>query len=327
MTRYISKAGLLAGASVLALGLAVGPNQANAFDAVSWNWDGQVDTNVTFDADIDVVLTPSGMAMIEDIQISIGDISAASVVSGISNNQPSDGVGGPVVVDLGTLQFTGQYDSTSGALTGNSTAPELPNEQFLAGAVNTASPFGVTANFDLGSIEVDFPSGVGGVFDALVELPSVVSAATAVANNTSINSEVSTQIHELQVAVGGFEGDNIDTSSPLGLLSGITPGQVSALSDVSDILNATVDSTATAVSNNLTVDVAAATSQDAVLIMDAQQWSFMDVSAVSNVSEVSVNSYMNLGLIEVPMVNSVATAIGNNKSINVSIPVVSGPTP
>ncbi len=317
------KAGLLAGTSALVLGLAMLPTPASAFERVSWQWDGQVTTAVNFDADIDVNIQLSGMAMVEDLQVSIGDIRAVSRVNNVSNNQPTEGSsGGPVTVDLGLLQFTGNYDQTSGDVTGETFAPELPQDQFLTGTVNTGDPFGVTMNFDLGEIQVETPEGTAaGPFDALTQLPSVVSTATAVANNTAIASQVSTQIHETQVAVGSARKATIGGS--FGGLSGVRAANITALSEVSNILNASVDSSATAVANNLTVDLQAANAGDAALIMDAQQWSVAEVRAVSDVRRITLNNYENLGGIDGPIVSSSATAIGNNKSITVNVPSVS----
>jgi chitinase len=104
---------------------------------------------------------------------------------------------------------------------------------------------------------------------------------------------------------------------------------------VDDIINATVDSTATAVTNNMSVDLAYAVpaanvttfqgghhhspalDSDAVMIGDFKQVALSDTSAVSVVTDVSLNKYKNLGGEFRPIVNSVATAVGNNLSISV----------
>jgi hypothetical protein len=53
---------------------------------------------------------------------------------------------------------------------------------------------------------------------------------------------------------------------------------------------------------------------------DYTQAAFANVSAASSVTNVSLNSYTNLGTIDRPIVNSVATAVGNNMNIKVSAP-------
>lgn len=335
------KGGLLAGASGLAIAFVLAAQPAHAFDKVEWSWEADVKQRVRADVEIDINLDPSGLAMVEDLQVSIGDVKASSVVNGVYNNQPNT-TGGSQMVDLGNLSFTGNYDPNSGSVTGDTTATVLTDTEFLAGTVNPGSPNGVTMNYDLGTIEVQVdPSGS---FNALSELPAVVSAATAVANNTSIETDTSVQLHEGQFAFGGSEGGSSNASSQIanamygsgmhggnsnltaaallglaGATGNIEKANISAVSRVSDIVNASVDSSATAVANNLTVTVDAE-GDDRALIADAVQVSIADVNAVSRVGGVSVNSYTNLGRLDGPMVSSVATAVGNNKSISVRVP-------
>ena len=167
-------------------------------------------------------------------------------------------------------------------------------------------------------------------------MPSIVSAATAVANNTSITSDTSLELHEGQFAynVGegstetlpgmGIDNSNLTVASVLGvyaLTGNIESADVKATSTVSDILNASVDSSATAVVNNMTVSLAPVTSSDSLVIADIVQFAFADVTAKSTVTDVSLNSYTGLGSLSGPVVNSAATAVGNNKSITVGVAV------
>jgi hypothetical protein len=334
MSGYIKKMGLMVGVSTLALGMfAAAP--ATAFDDVDWTWTATVTEIVTKDVDIDIVIEPTGMVMLEDLQIQIGDVTATSTVNGIYNNQPEGGDGGggengPIIVDLGTLSFTGNYDQPAGNVTGTATAPDLPEEEFLAGTVNNGSPFGITMNFDLGTIEVEVPDDPdgepGAPLDALTELPEVISTATAVGNNTTIETDAAVQLHEAQVLVGSIEyptdGEDGGLDQGLDVLGlGVTPATVSATSTVYDILNASVDSSATAVGNNLAVAIEAE-GPDRLLIADVIQLSVADVTATSTVYDVSLNNYINLGVLDRPIVSSVATAVGNNKSISVNAPDV-----
>ena len=133
-----------------------------------------------------------------------------------------------------------------------------------------------------------------------VDLPAVVSAGTAVGNNQSIDSNVSL---------------NLDDSQFL-------KGNVSATSEVAHILNASVDSAATAVGNNTDVTLAEATPGDALLIADVKQTSIGNISAKSEVSHVDVSGYTSLAAINKPLVNSNATAVGNNFSVKVSPPAL-----
>jgi hypothetical protein len=195
--------------------------------------------------------------------------------------------------------------------------------------------------------------------DATLHLGEVESIATAVANNVTIDSEVMIEAHQTQIAFGGFGDDAIDPAAAvavgstfgalyqpdsdgytgnIGIASALTlmvagaagiidPGQVDALSRVEGVLNASVDSDATAVANNKSLSLDAVTADDAVLIADATQFSYMNVSATSDVSRVSINGYENLGLngpssevLNRPIVSSVATAVGNNLTVSVSSP-------
>ena len=332
MNRYVKKMGLMVGVSTMALGMFVVAAPASAFDDVDWTWTATVTETVIKDVNIDIDIAPTGLVMLEDLQIQIGDVTATSTVNGIQNNQPEGGDGGggggTVLVDLGNLSFTGNYDNTSGAVTGTATAPAIPEEQFLTGTVNPDDPFGITMNFDLGTLEVEVPDdpGVAGEpLDALTELPEVISAATAVGNNTTIETDTAVELHEAQVLVGSIEypttgEDTLDQGiDVLGL--GVTPATVSATSTVYDILNASVDSSATAVGNNLAVLIEA-DGPDRLLMADVTQISVANVSATSTVYDVSLNNYINLGALDRPIVNSVATAVGNNKSISVKAPSI-----
>ena len=120
--------------------------------------------------------------------------------------------------------------------------------------------------------------------------------------------------------------DNTHTNLLLGAgLSGalgiISPGEVNATSTVSEITNASVDSDATAVGNNLSVSLDAFTENDAFVLADLTQFNYADTTALSSVTGVSVDNYANLSSLEGPIVSSVATAVRNNASITVSSPI------
>ena len=329
----VFKTTLLASASAAALAL-MAASPASAFDRVNWTWDAEINETIDKTVVIDINLEPTGMVMVEDLQVMIGDVTATSTVSGIHNNQPT--MGG--TVDLGTQDIQFHY-----GLGGNLIDDAFKSPSVTAGFVDETDQQPningtVTATIDLGEVEVPATDS----FDALTELPEVVSQATAVANNTSITSDAAVQLHEGQFAFG-VNGDNGDNGSSifvpgaqtensnltaagvlgvLALTGGLSASNISATSTVSDILNATVDSSATAVANNLTVNVEAEAS-DRLVIADIVQFAYANVSATSMVNDVSLNNYTNLGMLDRPIVSSVATAVGNNKSITVMAPVVS----
>lgn len=358
--KTLSKTKLLAGASAAALGLGMAfAPAASAFNEVNWTWNADITEVITKTVDINIVLDPTGMVMLEDLQVSIGDITANSSVNGVYNFQPSDGSGTTtqtVAVDLGDFTVEGGFPPLSafeidGSQSGGdvSLTPTLTSSNSSGFSILGAD---FSATWDLGIIMVEFevPNGNGGPLDALVELPEVVSAATAVGNNTSIESDTAVQLHEGQFAFGDGDVNEIGDALAVGaaallgveladagvnsnlvgagvlgtlaILGALEKAEISATSTVGNIWNATVDSSATAVANNLTVDVEAA-GDDRLVIGDVVQFAYADVSATSNVSAVTIGNYSNLGILDRPIVSSVATAVGNNKSITVSAPSVS----
>ncbi|MET4700438.1 hypothetical protein ABIE65_003478 [Constrictibacter sp. MBR-5] len=343
-------------AGAMVLGMAATP--ASAFDKLNWEWNLKVDEKVTKNVKIDVDVDPSGLVLLENVQVQVGDVKAESIVTGIDNNQ-YDANGGSTIVDLGTLGFTGTYNG-NGVVSPSSFTPQGGpadfNPTFMSGTVSGGGTLpivgggGLTTNYDLGSIEVTVdPTGT---FDARTELPEVISAATAVGNNSSIDSEVMVEVHEGQFLFdtvdGGVEAglpeglaalaiyelfdDNygdintnhlVGAATLVGAVGGlIDKAEISAVSRVSNILNASVDSAATAVGNNKSINIEPRTFADAVMMGDVTQVSVANVSALSDVRNVSLNNYTNLGKIGGPVVNSVATAVGNNLSVSVKAPVV-----
>ncbi|MBP6013545.1 MAG: hypothetical protein KBA31_15065 [Alphaproteobacteria bacterium] len=311
MTALKSARTLAASLGVLAFG-ALAATPAMAFDNVNWSWKKDVNEKVDIDVYIDVDVESTGLVEVEKLQIFLGNVTAESNVYGVANIQPD--VGGHWQ-QVYCYCYGGYFVHDS--------------------------------------------------FDAKVELPEIKSAATAVGNNQSITSDVPVFLHDGQFVAntrfndGGWDyaslagavdarmgggGDwNTDCNecgnfhtdlavlftlaSAFGLLA---PSEISATSEVGYILNASVDSTATAVANNISVNlesnVDGGTSchtgcsdrlSNHLVIADITQFAYANVSALSDVSGVIVDNYRNLGDIGGPLVNSVATAVGNNVSINV----------
>ncbi|MEX0694027.1 MAG: hypothetical protein WD075_06260 [Rhodospirillales bacterium] len=337
MSRFI-KAGLFATASAIAL-VSTPITPAHAFDQVNWTWNADVTEKVKKTVNVTIDMTPAGMVMVEDLQVNIGDVTATSVVNGIDNTQPQEGG----TADLGIMDIQFHYGLGS-SIEGEGVVvldDDFKSPEVLSGSVDEGDEAPningtVLATIDLG--EVDVPATQS--FDALTDLPSVVSAATAVANNSSISSDTSLELHEGQFAFntgegssGGFDGidtgnSNLSLTTVLGIqaLNGnLGSSNVEAKSRVFDILNASVDSSATAVVNNMSISLAPAASTDSLVIADIVQFAYADVTATSRVRDISLNNYTGLGGLTSPVVNSVATAVGNNKSITVAAPVVAAP--
>jgi len=330
------------------------PTAAFAFDAVSWTWDKTVTETVDIDVDITSDLHTTGLTQVEKLQIQIGDVNATSTVSSINNIQPA-GDGGGVGSFAETFVFDTNVDETAGVPNSGidpitAAGPITQNgitANFDGGTVDQVNggvgmdPTQLTFSVE-GTVTVDPTDSL----DAALNLASIESAATAVGNNQSISSDVATYLHDGQflfdvqddedqlgvedvigglaaVALGSQFIDNSHTAfavgaSVLGITGTIDKADVNSISAVSNIINARVDSSATSVGNNVSVDVNpdGAPNGDSVLIADMTQFALADISAASSVRGVTVSNYTNLAAVN-PLVSSVATAVGNNVSINV----------
>lgn len=288
-----------AACAALVMGLAASP--AHALDEVDWQWNLNAWGKVKTDLDIEVEAEPTGLVQLSETQVNIGDIDATSTVTNIKNK--------PVAGEEDDEIMTSFFFPW----------PPAPEEEIVA-------------------------------LDA-IDLPAVESAATAVANNMSIESSSSLAVNNAQFAFGGFDepggyhhhwfgsgdtelGDllgeeteeqNINTNMLLAIAADaaagdILPAEISATSEVSDILNASVDSAATAVANNMDISLDAASPDDASAFGDLTQMAYADVNALSTVEDVTVKGYANMKALEGPLVSSAATAVGNNLSFKVSAP-------
>ncbi|MEZ5918543.1 MAG: hypothetical protein R3D66_01005 [Alphaproteobacteria bacterium] len=368
-----SKKLLLASAAVMALGLGA-PSSAQAFDEVNWTWNVDANKEIDEHVDINVEISPSGMVTVEGLQENIGNVSSTSTVSNINNNTPGIGEDGVVFIDE-TMTVDTTFPLTQGAGdTQDSTNDNVfddPNG-LLTGTVEQAS---LTENANSFSHSVDINvqgevelEAIEGVNNA-VDLPKVENTATSVANNYSLESSVASNVNVGQLNYGGFNvsepgstqfGDDpiLDQQQYLGqtydsvdnahvakaytaglaaALGIITQGEVTANASVYDINNATVENTATAVGNNISIDIAAATPADAFLVADLTQFNYANTTATANVSNVSLDNYTGFGEAgfgncggcvidglhdgpQVPIISNTATAVGNNTSIKVSSP-------
>ncbi|NOT40172.1 MAG: hypothetical protein HOP13_06745 [Alphaproteobacteria bacterium] len=305
---------LAASLGVLAVGAMATP--AMAFDNVDWTWNKKITQNEYINVYIDLDVDTTGLVEVEKLQIFLGNVDAQSTVSNIYNTQDQDGW-------YEYIRYCYCY---------------VP-------------------------VWVD-PSEY-----APTELPIVRSIATAVGNNQSITSDVPVYLHDgqfvantwfnydydaLRTAVdsrmgGGNGGPHHENGNfhtdlavyfTLGAAFGLLQAaDIHAYSNVYDILNASVESSATAVANNLSVNLesdvdGSCTSgcygkSNHIVIADITQFAYANVSAVSNVNWVVADNYTGLRTITspdgvaatpdpvVPLVSSIATAVGNNVSINV----------
>lgn len=204
---------------------------------------------------------------------------------------------------------------------------------------------------------------------AAVDLPKVENAATAVANNQSISADVPIYLHDAQFAAGAFtptcsDGDsNAGCPDEFGFLLGaygvtildnqldginehtsiaglltvaaatgfIEPASITASATVSDVLNAYVENSATAVTNNASFSVLSGTQANHIVVADLTQWGYANVGASASVGGVTLDNYTGFGAAGLggggditPIVSNSATAVGNNLSIKVGSPAIDG---
>lgn len=209
---------------------------------------------------------------------------------------------------------------------------------------------------------------VDGVLEA-VDLPKVENSATSVGNNQSIESNVPIYLHDAQFAAGSFNptcgsGDGGDCPDEIGFLVGafgvteldgqledvnehtsiaglltvaaatgfIEPAAITANASVSNVLNAYVQNSATAVTNNASFEVASDDPDNHYVVADLTQWGYANLTATANVNGVTIDGYTGFGAAGLggggdditPIVSSSATAVGNNLSIKVGVPDVDG---
>jgi hypothetical protein len=203
--------------------------------------------------------------------------------------------------------------------------------------------FDVVVQVDPG--EIEFGDPIDGA-----ALPEVVNSATSVANNQLITSTSALMLHDAQIAAGGINQIDGEQGSPnpiafliaaygltlvddeledlnehtdlavltiLGAATGfIEPADIDADAWAFFIKNATVDNTATAVGNNASYEIDTGTPGNATMVADLTQLLIGNVNAVALAGGISVENY-DLTDLGRPLVNNVATAVGNNLNIKV----------
>lgn len=242
---------LLASAGAMALVAGVSIGSANAFDRSHWSFYLNIDPCVSIDVDLD----PSSLATIEADQLSVGDITAVSVVRDVDVDLPGD-----------SHHDNNWWDNDHGHDNG---------------------------------------------LDALTQLGLAVSTATAVANNVNVQTDTEGLFADITQKAKGSE---IFSFFPW-LTS---QGEVKAISVVKDIDNLQIDSSATAVSNNVNLASTVAHLHDTSVVANVNQSSYMDVTAKSIVKDVDISNFNNLGKLDAPVISSVATAVGNNLNVSVT---------
>lgn len=315
---------------------------AMAFDNVEWNWQNDVKEKIDIDAYIDVDVESTGMVQIEKLQVFLGDVKAQSYVSHIHNNpiRPTESVKPP--------HGGGHYDKKKPGVRVSvkplDARAELPIVLSSATAVgnNQSITTDVPVFLHDGQFVANVKDGRYGCNDRC-DYGMDIEAFAASLPSTGARSGGHSYGPDgnLHTDIAGL----FTLGAALGVL---TKADIEAKSIVTAVKNVSVDSSATAVANNLSVTLASDVDggsschtgckdrlSNHVVIGDITQFALANVEATSKVSNVSASGYDhmrqlttatlspvegNLGnvvQVPTPWVSSVATAVGNNVSINV----------
>lgn len=126
---------------------------------------------------------------------------------------------------------------------------------------------------------------------------------------------------------GAFEPAEIEATATVGS----NPCKDDCVDEVASILNFSVDNAATAVANNISIDLDGADAASNTMIADVTQFAFANVVANASVEDVLIDGYGGFGDADfggpdgAPLISNVATAVGNNLSISVGLPDVPAP--
>lgn len=318
-------------AVIAASSLATSP--AMAFDNVEWNWQTDIKEKVDIDVYVDVDVESTGIVQLEKLQIFLGDSTASSHVSNITND--------PI-------------------------RPMEWNHYGRHGGYKVTKPLDARTQLP---IVLSSASAIGNNQSITSDVPVMLHDGQFVANVRDKRYGCYTGCDN-GFDVAAFEGGLPSTSQPNGgynhgpegnlhtsiaglftlgaAMGALTKADISADSYVTHVRNVSVDSSATAVANNLSVTLASDVDggsscgyrcgdrlSNHVLIGDITQFALANVEATSRVTNVKASGYDNMrqlttatltptegnlgNVVQVPTpwVSSVATAVGNNVSINV----------
>lgn len=316
-------------ATTAVAGFVLAPAPAKAFDESTWTWTNTVEQAANIDVNVTGDIVPDSHVAVEHVQSLDGDVRAEVNFSGdyLSNDSTEfelnpDGIGledteTPISA---TFSFEGNYDANAEGP--NITSANLTNQDFEGFdgtiAVDTdSSTIGVQPsdyNFDMtmeGTLtseapDIDLEDLVEEeqmTLDAATELGTLVGDATAIANYRDLQVEGATYLDEIQTHTALNEtGFGVDALANAG--------------SAEDPVEAAVDLSATAISNYMNVEGAAAAPNN-VLVANLEQTTNANVQAVATATQ-DLSGYNGLGGFsgvdpELPGVMSrlSATAIGN----------------
>jgi hypothetical protein len=210
----------MAGASALALGL--GMSQASAFDKVAWSWTGTSDFEIDPAIDIAIEIDPSGLIVVEKLQIFVGN-STSTAWLGASINTPAVSY-----EDGNTYTESYSYWNSGSSISGTWSGEGTVYDEEITKIVEHNNYWGPDYEvpyynyWDTDTVKMDgtFWGEVGGshgygeltyaVPDVLGpdDLPTVKVSAVSLGNSESVDGEdAAVLIHEGQFVFGDANGE------------------------------------------------------------------------------------------------------------------------
>jgi len=326
MTKALKSARTLAASLGVLAGVALAASPAMAFDKVDWNWTVYKTQYEHVDVDVDINIDATGLVQIEKLQIFLGDVKAYANVYGVYNNPDHTYV--KVAYEEQVYNpWTHKWET----VTKYRYEPLALDVAQLPEVKNAASAFGnlqvITSDVPIFLHDGQFVANAGEDDDWW--------------RDDSIDPQ--TAIFGLGLALSGIGGNTHTDLAKVftwGAVTGVLDkAEIKAEANVGHIVNATVDNSAFAAANLIQATIESNLNGGAVtktcdwyhcttvtppsnhlLQADITQFAYADVTAKANVYGVSVTGY-DLDGLDRPLVNNVATAIGNAVIISV------GPVP
>jgi hypothetical protein len=257
MSKRSLKATLLAAAALSVMALSA---PALAFDTVQWNWQLDANTSVDQDVNIDVSTNPTGVGIVENGQTFAGTASATSTVTAPAVSLDPASIPSVSVNDVARLESSATAVGNSASISSDLSA-NIDSSQVVGGAVT--------------GVSVEDPQGNGngngnafGLNDGETELGIATISATSTltgAQNLQIDSAAQAIANNLSINLGGPTNDdrtllanNVQsTFATVTATSTVDAPVASNLTGLGSLTDAFIGSTATAVGNNLQVQVSA----------------------------------------------------------------------
>ncbi|WP_445010102.1 hypothetical protein [Vreelandella stevensii] len=215
-------------------------SSAHAFDSVTWVWDATVNSTVDTSALSDINVTPAGLTQTENDQTTFGALTSTSLVT-VVDNLIIPVLSGNSIDDLASVESSATAVGNNGAITSD-VSMQTDNSQLYAGVGLSVDPL-ITTALVPGTILAS--SSVLGVTNATVD-----SSSTGVANNLSLDLTTTSDQDAFAIANNEQLAVALVTST-----STVDAVLFDGIKGMANTTNAAVSSTATAVGNNLSVNV------------------------------------------------------------------------